>query len=93
MFLVKSKAVAMMALMRCLSGLIEFTAAMLMFRYDSVEKAMKINAALALIGPAVMVAVTSIGLISLSSKGFSLYRFIIIAAGVALIFVGVGRGK
>lgn len=92
-FLVRSKAVVLMALMRCLSGMIEFTAAVLMFKSDSVEKAMKINAALALIGPAVMVIVTSIGIVSLSNKGFSISRFLLILTGVTMIFIGVGKGK
>jgi len=82
-----------MAMMRCLSGIIEFSAAMLMLKFDSVEKAMKINAALALIGPTVMVVVTSIGLISLSQKGFSPARFVLVIAGVTLIFLGIGKGK
>lgn len=93
MFLVKSKVVLGMALLRCLSGIIEFTAAMLMIKYDSVEKAMKINAALAIIGPLVMVTVTSIGLVTLSQKGFSAARFLLIVTGVTLIFIGIGRGK
>lgn len=93
MWLVKSKIVFGMALMRCLSGLIEFTAAMLMLRFDSVEKAMKINAVLAVIGPTVMVVVTSIGLVGLSQKGFSASRFLLIIAGVTLIFVSIGKGK
>lgn len=92
-FLVRSKAVVLMALMRCLSGMIEFTAAVLMFKSDSVEKAMKINAALALIGPTVMVIVTSIGIVSLSNKGFSISRFLLILTGVTMIFIGVGKGK
>lgn len=93
MWLVKSKFVAGMALIRCLSGIIEFTAAMLMLKFDSVEKAMKINAALALIGPTVMVVVTSIGLLGLSQKGFSLPRLLLIVVGVTLIFIGIGKGK
>ena len=93
MWLVKSKVVLGMAMLRCLSGLIEFSAAMLMLKFDSVEKAMKINAALALIGPIVMVVVTSIGLLSLSQKEFSPARCVLVITGVILIFLGIGKGK
>lgn len=93
MWLVKNKIVLGMALLRCLSGLIEFTAAMLMLKFDSVEKAVKINAVLAVIGPTVLIVVTSIGLVGLSQKGFSVPRFLLIVAGVTLIFIGIGKGK
>jgi hypothetical protein len=92
MFLVKDKIVFSMAMIRIISSIIEFTAAMLFLKYDSVEKALKINALLALIGPVVMTTVTVLGLIGISGK-VSGGRFIIIIAGVLLIFYGVSKGR
>jgi len=92
MFLVKDKVVFGMAVMRFLSCLIELTAAILFIKFDSIEKALKINAVLAFIGPLVMTAVMAVGLAGLSGK-ISLDKFIIILAGVALIFFGVSKGR
>lgn len=92
MFLVKDKIVFGMAMLRILSSIIEFTAAMLFLKFDSIEKALKINAVLALIGPTVMTVVMILGLVGISGK-VSGGRFLIIIAGVLLIFYGVSRGR
>ncbi|ADG82333.1 hypothetical protein Tfer_0503 [Thermincola ferriacetica] len=92
MFLVKDKIVFGMAMMRCLSSLIELTAALLMLKFDSVGKALKINAALAFVGPTIMLTVTTLGLIGLSGK-LPLHRFILIFCGVILIFAGIGKAR
>lgn len=92
MFLVKDKIVFSMAMLRVISSIIEFTAAMLFLKFDSVEKALKINAVLALIGPTIMTAVTALGLVGISGK-VSLSRFLIIFVGVVLIFYGVSKGR
>jgi len=44
MFFVKDKIVFGMAMMRFLSCLIEFTAALLFIKFDSIQTALKINA-------------------------------------------------
>lgn len=92
MFLVKDKIVFSMAMLRVISSIIEFTAAMLFLKFDSVEKALKINAVLALIGPTIMTTVTVLGLVGISGK-VSLGRFLIIFVGVVLIFYGVSKGR
>lgn len=92
MFLVKDKIVFSMAMLRILSSIIEFTAAMLFLKYDSIEKALKINAVLALIGPTVMTVVMILGVAGISGK-VSGGRFLIIVAGVLLIFYGVSKGR
>ncbi len=92
MFLVKDKIVFSMAMLRVISSIIEFTAAMLFLKFDSVEKALKINAVLALIGPTIMTTVTALGLAGISGK-VSLGRFLIIFVGVVLIFYGVSKGR
>ncbi len=82
------KIVMTMALLRVCSGLVELTAAFLMFRYQSVEKALLINSSLALVGPLVMLTVTTVGLVGVADK-FSFSKLAWIAAGVGLIFVGI----
>ncbi len=92
MFFVKDKVVFGMASMRVLSSMIELSAALLMLRFDSVAKALKINSLLALVGPTIMIIVTSLGLAGLNGK-VPLQRMLLIACGVILIFAGIGRAK
>jgi hypothetical protein len=84
------KIVAGMAGVRILSAAIEFTAAMLMLKLNRVEAAFKINSVLALVGPVVLLTVTSLGLIGLVGKVSPAGMFVILA-GVALIFIGISR--
>lgn len=91
MFLVKDKTVFFMAMMRFLSCAIEFTAALLFLKFDSVQKALKINAVLALVGPTIMTIVMLLGLAGLSGK-VPVSKFLIILSGVVLIFWGVNKG-
>lgn len=81
-----------MAMLRILSCIIEFTAAMLFLKFDSVEKALKINAVLALIGPTIMSLVMALGLVGMSGR-VPTSKFIIIIAGVILIFWGVTKSR
>ncbi|MDW7674898.1 MAG: YqhV family protein [Bacillota bacterium] len=77
-----------MGIIRMFSGSIEIIAAILMLHFKTVESAFKINAALALVGPTVLIVVTSIGLIGLADQ-LPISRFVIIFLGVALIFFGL----
>lgn len=79
-----------MAGLRVLSAAIEFTAAMLMLKFGRVETAFKINAVLALIGPTILLTVTSLGLVGLSGK-VSPGGMGLIILGVAMIFLGINR--
>lgn len=79
-----------MAGLRILSSAIEFTAAMLMLKFGRVETAFKINAVLALIGPTILLTVTSLGLLGLAGK-VSPSGMVFIILGVALIFLGISR--
>lgn len=90
MFYVFDKIVLSMATVRVLSATIEFSAAMLMLYFNRVEHAFKINAILALVGPTVMLTVTTLGLIGLAGK-VSPWGMVQILAGVALIFMGVRK--
>lgn len=79
-----------MGLLRILSGSIELTAAALMIYFDRVETSLKINAFLALIGPIIMIVVTSLGIIGIAEK-VSLIKMLTILAGVTLIFFGLNK--
>ncbi|WP_166239144.1 YqhV family protein [Paenibacillus turpanensis] len=83
-----NKIVMTMAMLRVFSGLVELTAALLMLRFNSVEKALLVNSSLALVGPLVMLTVTTVGLVGVADK-FSFGKLAWILAGVALIFIGI----
>ncbi len=85
-----NKIVLGMAAVRFLSSSIEFTAAVLMLKFATVETAFKINALLALIGPAAMITVTTLGLVGLAGK-VSHAGMLSIFLGVVLIFAGMHK--
>lgn len=90
MFLMFDRIVFMMAFLRIVSSTIEFTAALLMLKSNSVETAFKINAALAMVGPSIMLTVTSLGLVGLAGK-IPLSGMVFVLMGVALIFYGISK--
>jgi Protein of unknown function (DUF2619). len=86
----ESAVVRAMAAMRFVSGSIEILAALLILRLARVETAVQINAALGLVGPAFFIAVTFLGIAGLSGK-LPPAKLLLIAAGVALVFLGGRR--
>lgn len=90
MFFSFDKVVMSMAAVRFLSSAIEFTAAVLMLYFNRVETAFKINAVLALVGPAVLITVTTLGLVGLAGK-VSPLGMAFILLGVTLIFLGINK--
>lgn len=82
------KIAILMGSIRLLSGSIEIIAALLMFHFKTVENAFKINAALALVGPTVLIIVTSLGMIGLADQ-LPISKFVMIFLGVFLIFFGL----
>ncbi|WP_066638831.1 YqhV family protein [Desulfolucanica intricata] len=90
MFYLFDKIVFSMAAMRFLSAGIEFTAALLMLRFNNVETAFKINSVLALVGPTVLTIVTLLGLVGLAGK-VSFPGMLSILLGVTLIFLGINK--
>ncbi len=90
MFLLTDKIVAGMAAVRIVSATIEFTAAMLMLKFGTVETAFKINAVLALVGPTILLTVTGLGLVGLAGK-VAPSGMVIIITGVMLIFLGINK--
>ncbi|AGT32747.1 hypothetical protein M493_12500 [Geobacillus genomosp. 3] len=77
-----------MAGMRMLSALVELSAALLMLAFNDVKKALAINAALAVVGPTVMIVTMTIGLLSLADE-LSFSRLGLVALGVALILFAI----
>ncbi|MEK3981098.1 YqhV family protein [Psychrobacillus sp. FSL K6-2836] len=82
--LIIEKALLFIVILRLLSGSIELSAAMLMIKFNDLEKAFYINSLLALVGPVVLIVTTGIGLTGLSEK-ISLTRMVCLFAGILLI--------
>lgn len=82
------KAAFSMAMLRILSGCIEVTAAIVMLRFNDVQKALVINSMLALVGPFVLISTTTIGLIGLADK-LSPMKLVWILAGVGCLLIGI----
>jgi hypothetical protein len=72
-----------MAGVRFLSASIEATAAFLMLR-GSLERAVGVNAALGLVGPAIFAVVSALGIIGLAGR-VSPLRLVLVSAGVLLV--------
>jgi putative exporter of polyketide antibiotics len=88
MFIIFEKAVLGMAFLRLISGSIELFAAILMLKFNSVEKALVVNSSLAIVGPIILILTTSIGLLGIVEK-ISYMKMVWIFLGVGFIFVGV----
>lgn len=78
------KALIFIILLRILSGSIDITAAMFMFKFNDLEKAFYINTLLALVGPVILIVTTGIALFGLAEK-ISLTRMICLFCGIVLI--------
>lgn len=83
-------AVLGMVILRIISGLIEITAATLMLKFNAVDKAVMINATLAIVGPIILITTMSIGLIGMADK-LSFSKLFLIGLGVLLILIGVKK--
>ncbi|OMP66321.1 YqhV family protein [Domibacillus epiphyticus] len=84
------KALLGIILIRLISGSIEITAAMLMMKFNDLEKAFYINSLLALVGPIILVLTTGIGLMGLSGK-VPLTKSFTLIAGVLLIIYSLRK--
>ena len=80
-----------MAIMRFVSSFIELSAALLFSKSKSVEKALRINATLGLIGPLIFMGVSLLGIAGISGK-VSFIKLIIIFTGVVLVLIGTSAG-
>ena len=78
------KALLMIIMLRIFSGSVDITAAMLMYKFNDLEKAFYINTLLALVGPCVLIITTGIALVGLAEK-VSVTRMVCLFAGIILI--------
>ncbi|WP_057767968.1 YqhV family protein [Cytobacillus praedii] len=88
MFQLFEKAIMSMALLRIISGSIEIFVAILILKFNDIEKALLVNSSLAMVGPIILIITTTIGLVGLSER-VSLTKLIWIFGGVACILYGV----
>lgn len=77
-----------MAALRLLSGCLELAAALLMIRFNRVEKALLVNSALAAVGPVVLIATTAVGLAGAAGR-LPMPKFLWISIGVLCVLTGV----
>ncbi|MBP1962105.1 YqhV family protein [Paenibacillus aceris] len=83
-----NKIVLTMASLRMMSGSMEIIAAIVMLRLATVEKALLVNSTLALVGPLVLLATTTIGLVGIAEK-LSYSKLLWVIAGVSCLFIGI----
>lgn len=86
-FLIETSVLSMASL-RIVSASIELFAAVLMLLFNDVRKALAINALLAIIGPIILVATMTIGLISIADE-LSFSKLLFIGIGVGFILFGI----
>ncbi|MFF2482043.1 YqhV family protein [Paenibacillus sp. NPDC058071] len=82
------KFVVSMASLRVTSGTVEIIAAIIMLRLNQIDKALIVNSSLALVGPLILIATTTIGLVGLSDR-LSLGKLAWVVAGVTCLFIGI----
>ncbi|MDG0875153.1 YqhV family protein [Paenibacillus thiaminolyticus] len=82
------KFVASMSGLRLISGCLEITAALIMLKLNEPEKALAVNSMLALVGPLVLIATTTIGLIGIADK-LNWSKIAWIAVGVSCLLIGI----
>jgi uncharacterized membrane protein len=83
-----NKFVLSMATIRIISGSLEVIAALLMLRFNQVEKALLINSGLAVLGPFILLTTTTIGLLGMADK-LSFDKMLWVGIGVSCIFFGI----
>lgn len=88
MFHFIEKTIIWMALLRVFSGSLEIFVALLILKFNNVEKALVVNSSLALVGPIILIITTTIGLLGMAER-VSITKLIWIFGGVACILYGV----
>lgn len=83
-----NKIVLSMASLRLMSGTIEICAALLMLKLNQIDKALIINSSLAFVGPVVLLATTTIGLVGMADK-LSPAKFTWVAIGIICLMIGI----
>ncbi len=80
-----------MVLIRVLSASMEFTGALLMWRYQRLDMAVRINGFLGLAGPLILTATMLLGIAGLAATKVPVAKIAWIGAGVAMILWGTTR--
>ncbi len=83
-----NKIVLGISTVRLMSGSIEIIAALMMLRYNHIEKTLLINTSLALVGPFVLLTTTTIGLIGVADK-LSISKMLWVLLGMSCLFIGI----
>ena len=83
-----NKFVLSMASLRLFSGCLEITAALLMLKWNQVEKSLLINAGLSVFGPFVLLMTMTLGLMGIADK-ISFGKMAWVLIGVGCIFMGI----
>lgn len=76
-----------MVLLRAISALVEVCAVIAMIRLSRVDALLRLNAALGLVGPTIFILVSLLGLAGMAER-LHPGRFLLVAAGVLLVFWG-----
>ncbi|GGK18992.1 YqhV family protein [Caldalkalibacillus thermarum TA2.A1] len=90
MIYIIDKVIVAMASLRLVSGLIEMVAGFLILKLNSVEKAMMVNAFLAMVGPLFFITSMTLGLVHLAGK-MPYSKLVLIGTGVGLIILGLRK--
>lgn len=90
MFIFIDKIILAMAGLRLFSGLLEMSVGFLILKMNSVEKAMMLNAMLAIVGPIIFITSMALGIIHLADK-VSMSKLILIGIGVGFILLGLKK--
>ncbi len=84
------RTVLFMAVLRFISALLIFSAAVLMLKYNSIPQALRLNAFLGLVGPLIMVSVSVLGIADLAGN-ISWAKIVITISGVILVLYGTAK--
>lgn len=79
--------VAAMAAIRMLFGLISLSGGYLMFRFNDLQQAVRINSIIGSIGPFVLLLVSAIGVAGLANQ-LDFKKIALLVAGIILILMG-----
>ncbi|MFA9557010.1 YqhV family protein [Evansella sp. AB-rgal1] len=79
-----------MVALRLMSGTFEITAALLMMKFNNIERALQINAILAIVGPITLILTMTIGLVGIADK-LPVTKLLIVGLGVFLILFGLKK--
>ncbi|MEW6523482.1 MAG: DUF2619 domain-containing protein [Bacillota bacterium] len=83
----ETRALLGMVGIRVLSGTIELSAAFLMLSLSNLRSALRINAVLGLVGPAILAGATLVGVSGLAGR-VPPQRLFLVVAGVGLVLLG-----